>query len=133
MKRSPMLFACLACAAFAPLCVAQDLATTAGKHVKVLLDNEKVRVLELQMPPGSSTGMHSHGDNIVVFESGGEANATGADGKVTTVTRKPGEVLWSGPVTHDTRNAGKTTVKTLVIELKEPGGMPAPEPTPETK
>ena len=39
---------------------------------KVLLDNEKVRVLELQMPPGGKTGMHSHGDNIVYFITGGE-------------------------------------------------------------
>ena len=34
-------------------------------------------------------------------------------------TRKPGEVMWSGPVTHDTTNTGKTAVKTVVIELKK--------------
>ena len=46
---------------------AQDMANTAGKTAKVVLDNEKVRVIELNMAPGAKTGMHSHGDNLVVF------------------------------------------------------------------
>ena len=107
--------------AAAPLAgAAQDLAVTAGKEAKVLIDNDKVRVIELQMAPGTSTGMHSHGDNLVVFLSGGSATQTMADGSTKQMQRKPGEVLWSGPVTHDTKNTGKTEVKTLVIELKEP-------------
>ena len=126
MKRSTVLIACMAAAtALAPLSgAAQDLATTAGQNVKVLLDNDKVRVLELQMPPGSKTGMHSHGDNLVYFVTGGEALQTNADGTSKTMKRKPGEILWSGPVTHDTQNAGKTPVKTLIIELKEPATAP---------
>ncbi|GAB3097525.1 cupin domain-containing protein [Lysobacter terrae] len=105
----------------APLAgTAQDLAVTAGKNAKVVIDNDKVRVIELQMPPGTSTGMHSHGDNLVVFLSGGSATQTMADGSTKQLNRKPGEVLWSDPVTHDTKNTGKTTVKTLIIELKEP-------------
>lgn len=120
MKRSTALVVCLAAAtALVPLsAAAQDLAMTAGKDVKVLLDNEKVRVLELQMAPGGKTGMHSHGDNVVYFITGGEATQTSADGTSKKMQRKPGEVLWSGPVTHDTQNSGKTAVKTLIIELK---------------
>ena len=120
MKTSIALIACLlATTALAPLPVtAQDMAMTAGNNVKVLLDNDQVRVLELQMPPGASTGMHSHGDNVVYFVTAGEATQTAADGSKTTAQRKVGETLWSGPVTHDTQNTGKATVRTLVIELK---------------
>jgi len=126
MKRSTALIACMVIAtALVPLSgAAQDLAQTAGKNIKVLLDNEKVRVLELQMPPGGKTGMHSHDDNIVYFITGGEAMQTGADGTTKTMQRKAGEALWSGPVTHDTQNIGKTPVKTLIIELKEPAKAP---------
>ncbi|MGO4221593.1 hypothetical protein AB4Y64_07020 [Lysobacter sp. TAF61] len=119
MKPTIVPAACLlafACLAFAPAS-AQDMAKTAGKNVKVLLDNEKVRVLELNMPPGASTGVHSHGDNVVYFVTGGTATQV-TDGVTKTMTRKPGEAVWSGPVTHDTTNSGKTAVKTVVIELK---------------
>ncbi|MBF6023167.1 cytoplasmic protein [Lysobacter niastensis] len=110
----------VACA-FAVPAAAQDLAKTAGKDAKVVLDNTRVRVIELNMAPGDRTGMHSHGDNIVVFVSGGEAEQTMADGTTKAMSRKPGEVVWSGPVTHDTLNKGKTPVRTLVIELKDNG------------
>ena len=107
----------LALALAAP-CAAQDIAKTAGKNAKVLIDNEKVRVIELQMAPGAKTGMHSHDDNLVVFVTGGDAMQTMADGTTKTMSRKPGEVLWSGPVTHDTENTSKTAIRSLVIELK---------------
>lgn len=107
--------------ALAPLAApAQDLAATAGKNAKVLVDNDRVRVIEVQMAPGASTGMHSHRDHLVVYISGGEAEQTMADGTQKSVSRKPGEVLWSGPVTHDTANTGKAPVRSLVIELKDP-------------
>lgn len=125
MKRSYLFAACLplALAMIAPV-FAQDLAVTAGKNAKVVLDNDKVRVIELQMAPGQSTGMHSHGDNVVVFLTGGAATQTMADGSTRTMNRKPGEVVWSDPVTHDTKNTGKATVHTLIIELKEPKSAP---------
>jgi len=126
MDRSTALLACMiaATALVAFPAAAQDMALTAGDNAKVLLDNDKVRVLELQMPPGSKTGMHSHGDNVVYFMTAGETTQTGADGTVTKVQRKAGETLWSGPAKHDTHNTGKTTAKVLVIELKAPGQAP---------
>lgn len=126
MKRSTALVACMVAAtALVPLsAAAQDMAMTAGKNVKVLLDNDKVRVLELQMAPGDKTGMHSHGDNIVYFVTGGDSTQTNADGTSKKMQTKAGEILWSGPVTHDTQNTGKTPVKALIIELKAPAKAP---------
>lgn len=121
MNRS-VLVACLLAATVLPpvSTAAQDMAVTAGKNAKVLLDNEKVRVLEISIAPGASTGMHSHGDNIVYYVTGGKAMQTMGDGATKERTTQAGEVLWSGPVTHDTRNTGKAAVKALVIELKAP-------------
>ena len=126
MDRSTALLACMIAAlALVPVpATAQDMAMTAAEHTKVLLDNDRVRVLELQMPPGSKTGMHSHGDNVVYFVTAGETTQTSADGKLTKVQRKAGETLWSGPATHDTQNTGKTSAKVVVIELKAPGQTP---------
>lgn len=120
MNRSALI-ACLIATTLFPLCAAaQDMAVTAGKNAKVLLDNEKVRVLEVNIAPGASTGMHSHGDNIVYYVTGGKAMQTMGDGTSKERTTKPGEVLWSGPVTHDTKNTGTAPVKALVVELKAP-------------
>ena len=126
MNRSSALVACLlAATALVPLAAAaQDMAKTAGKHVKVLLDNDKVRVLELQLPPGAKTGMHSHGDNVVYFVTAADTITTSGDGSKKTAHRSMGETLWSGPVTHDTQNAGKMSTRTVVIELKAPAKTP---------
>jgi hypothetical protein len=45
-----------------------------------------------------------------------------ADGSTKHVDRKPGEVSWSGPVTHDSSNTSNKPVTSLVIELKGAGG-----------
>lgn len=120
MNRFTVVSACaLVAAASAFGAVAQDLAKVNPKHVKVLLDNDEVRVLELSIPPGESTGMHSHGKNLVYFVTGGSAKQTLPDGKSTQMTRSPGEALWSEPVTHDTTNIGKAPVKAVVVELKK--------------
>ena len=121
MNRSHLLACLVAATALLPLSTAaQDMAMTAGKDAKVLLDNEKVRVLEISLAPGASTGMHSHGDNIVYYVTGGTAVQTMGDGTTKERTTKPGEVLWSGPVTHDTKNTGTAATKAVVIELKAP-------------
>jgi quercetin dioxygenase-like cupin family protein len=119
MKQSTLLAVGLLAAAAALPCLAQDLAMTAGKGAKVILDNDKVRVIELTVAPEGSTGLHSHGDHIVYFLTAGEAKQT-TDGKTTITPRKPGEILWSGPVTHETVNGGKAETRTLIIELKSP-------------
>ena len=120
MNAIPAAFACALVLSLASSAApAQDLAQTAGKNAKVVLDNDKVRVIELNMPPKASTGMHTHaGDQLVVFLSGGNARQVQADGTSRDMQRKAGEVAWSGPVTHDTTNTGSAPVRTLVIELK---------------
>lgn len=120
MNRTIVLAACVLAIAVPLSSAAQDLAVTAGKQAKVVLDNEKVRVIQLEIAPGGKTGMHSHGDNVVVYLKGGDATQTMADGSSKTRHTQDGEVIWSGPVVHETVNTGKTATKVLVIELKEP-------------
>ena len=126
MKRHIALaVASIAVAAGLPFAYAQDMAVTAGNKAKVILDNDKVRVFELEVPPGGSTGMHSHGDNIVYWLTASDGVQSMADGKKVDMHRTAGEIKWSGPVVHDTLNTGKNTTKVLVIELKEAGATSA--------
>jgi quercetin dioxygenase-like cupin family protein len=75
-------------------------------------------VLEVNVKPGEGIPMHSHPENVVYFVTGGKIKTTTSDGKVTETTRKPGEVLWSAPITHSNQNVGTTAEKVIVIELK---------------
>ena len=120
MNRTIVLAACVFAMAVPLPSAAQDMAVTAGQQAKVVLDNDKVRVIQLEIAPGGKTGMHSHGDNIVIYLTGGDATQTTADGTSKSRHTRDGEVIWSGPVTHDTVNTGKNAVKVLVVELKEP-------------
>ena len=98
--------------------MAQDMATVSPSTTKVLIDKPDVRVLEVNVKPGEAIPMHSHPENIVYFITGGKIKTTTSDGKVTEVTRKPGEVLWSAPVTHSNENVGTAPTKVIVVELK---------------
>ena len=100
--------------------LAQDAAKVAPDKVKVLLDNDKVRVLEFTMKPGEQTGMHSHPEYILYPLTGGTTKTTLSDGKTSEMTNKPGEVRWNEAVTHNNENIGKTETRAIVIELKAP-------------
>jgi quercetin dioxygenase-like cupin family protein len=55
---------------------------TQGKGAyKVLLENDRVRVLEYRLKPGAKEPMHSHTDYIVYALSSGKAKFTLPDGK----------------------------------------------------
>ena len=99
---------------------AQDAAKVAPDKVKVLLDNDKVRVLEFTVKPGEKTGMHSHPEHILYSLTGGMMKTTLSDGKTSETTTKAGNIRWIEAVTHDNENVGKTEIHALVIELKTP-------------
>ena len=119
MNRCSHWRAAIALAALLPCAAtAQDLAATAGKDANVLLDNAKVRVIELKIAPGGSTGMHAHGDHIVYFLADSQARQANPDGTYRDRQIKAGEIQWGEPITHDTRNTGTTPAHALIIELK---------------
>ncbi len=88
--------------------VAQDLAKLVPEDVKVLIDNDRVRVLEVIHKPGVKEPMHSHPAYVAVFLSATKLKYTMPDGKTGEKDRKAGEVTWSGPVTHTVENVGTT-------------------------
>lgn len=98
--------------------MAQDMAVAAPDVAKVVLDNAQVRVLEVNIKPGQKIPMHSHPGNVLYFVNGGKTKTTLADGKVTETTHKPGDVVWSDPVTHANENVGTTASKVIVVEVK---------------
>ena len=98
---------------------AQDLAVTNPNDVKVLVDNDRVRVLEVLHKPGAKEPTHSHPAYVAVFLSATRLKVTMPDGKVVEKDRKAGEVQYSDPVTHAVDNIGTTDQHVIVVEFKK--------------
>ncbi len=99
--------------------MAQDLAVVMPKDVKVIIDNDRVRVLEVVHKPGAKEPMHSHQAYVAVFLNATKQKVTTPDGKTVEKDRKAGEVQWSEGTTHAVENIGSAEQHVIVIELKK--------------
>lgn len=98
--------------------VEQDPVKVAPEIYKVLLENDRVRVLEVRLRPGKKSPMHSHPAYIIYALSTCKVRFTFADGKTKEVKTRPGEAAWSDAESHAVDNIGSTEVHILNIELK---------------
>ena len=97
---------------------AQDVVKVSPDTVKVILENDQVRVIESTIPPGTLQAKHSHPATIVYYLTASKVKSEAPDGKLVVTERKAGEVAYRQPLTHSSENVGMTPAKTLVIELK---------------
>ncbi len=102
-----------------PVVRAQDMVKVAPKNCKVLLENDRVRVVRVVTKPGEKLETHSHPANVVYALTSGKAKFTSPDGKSEEREIKAGQAIWSDAVTHSTENTGTVESRVLVIELKK--------------
>lgn len=103
-----------------PSAFAQDPAKVGPDIYKCTLDNERVRVCEVTFKPGAKIAKHSHPDHVAFVIRGGKLRITGDDGKTQDIDLKPGQAHWLTAQSHSAENVGKTRVRLVVVELKEP-------------
>jgi len=96
----------------------QDPAVVNSKTIKVQFENDRVRVLEANLPPGVKEEVHSHPAYVIYVLEGGRYRNYASDGKVTEGELKAGEVLFREPLTHAAQNIGDKTLHMILIELK---------------
>ncbi len=114
-----VLFVALALALVTTTAMAEDLAKVMPNDVKVIVDNDRVRVLDVLHKPGVKEPMHSHPDYVSVYLNATKVKVTTPDGKTVEKDRKAGEVQYNSPVTHALENIGTTDQHVIVIELKK--------------
>jgi quercetin dioxygenase-like cupin family protein len=100
-----------------------DPAMVAGDVYKLLLENERVRVFDVQFQPGQKAEMHGHPDHVIYVLSDYTLNLILPDGSSQEVALKAGQTLFMGAGPHAAVNIGKTAGHALVVELKENRGM----------
>ena len=91
---------------------------------KLLFENDRVRVWDLRLAPGESTGMHRHEtDYLYVVIGGGALQTVHGDGRRDPPRRmEDGDVRFrsvaEGENVHEAVNAGEESWCNIVIELK---------------
>lgn len=103
---------------FAQSAMAVDVVTVAP-DVKVLLDNDRVRVLESTLKPGEVEGMHTHPAYVAYFLTPTTVEITTPDGNSSVKKPPAGKVLYGDSAEHQIKNVGDTLQRVLVIELKQ--------------
>jgi len=98
--------------------IAQDAVKVAPESYKVLLENDRVRVLEYRIKPGTKDAMHSHPAYIVYAFTPGKFKFTLPDGKTFDREVNANEVFFNEAETHAYENLGSTEAHGLLIELK---------------
>jgi quercetin dioxygenase-like cupin family protein len=111
---------------------AQDRAV-AVPEMKVLFQNDRVRVQYHDVAVGETTPMHAHPAYVAYVFGDFTATAILPDGREVPRVRKKGDVFFSDAVTHRIANTGATPIHNLIVELKNPapaGAAPA-APSPD--
>lgn len=102
---------------------AQDVARVSPETHKVLIENDHVRVFDVQLKPGEKVAMHSHPAGLLYYLSDARLKITYPDGKTEVREVKSGTAVWSEAVTHAVENVGPTGLHEVHTELK---GQPSP-------
>ena len=98
---------------------AQDpIKVASNVYKKVILDNEKVRVLQVEFAPGDVAPWHQHPNHVIYVIAGGKIEITDKGKEAKTMDLNEGVAIYMPAVTHMAKNVGTTTIKLVVTELK---------------
>lgn len=99
----------------------------APQHHKLLFENDSVRVLDANIPPGEVTALHSHSlaaSHIVIswsdFVRYDESGDVLLDSRNLGKTFAPHTALWSEPLgPHRLENGGNNELHIISVEVKK--------------
>ena len=87
---------------------------------RVVMENERVRVLEYHDRPGDRTAPHGHPDSVMITLSSFRRRLIQGDRSVE-VQLAHRTVRWLDAQEHAGENIGETESRAIFVELKEPG------------
>jgi quercetin dioxygenase-like cupin family protein len=103
-----------------------DAMTAAPDHHELLLENDRVRVLDSVVRPGESTPIHTHRWPAVLYIIGtsdfirkDDAGSVIFDSRKADSPLQPGTAVWSGPLEpHSVTNVGDGDIRVVSVERK---------------
>jgi hypothetical protein len=108
-------------AGLASAAAAQDVMAVAPNHYRILLENDRVRVLENTLNPGEKDSTHTHPAGWYYVTQPGKMRVIFADGKTELWQPALGEQGWiEGEGPHTSENVGEGPMRFILVEVKEP-------------
>jgi hypothetical protein len=104
-----------------------DALVAAPDHHTLLLENDRVRVLDTRIAPGEQTPVHTHRwpcvmyilswSDFIRYDDKGNVLL---DSRTVEALKAPPTVLWGSPLPpHSLKNIGEADLHVISIELKE--------------
>jgi hypothetical protein len=106
-----------------------DALSAAPRHHTLLLENDRVRVVETRIPPGDIVPVHTHcWPSVLYVLSWSDFVRCDAAGTVVLDSRasagdgSPPSVAWSEALPpHSLENVGGAEIRVISVEIKQPG------------
>jgi len=103
-----------------------DALIAAPAYHRLMLENERVRVLDTKIEPGERTPVHTHRWPAVhyvlswsAFVRRNERGTVLLDTRTTALASSPPEILWGEPLAaHSLENVGPTALHIISVEQK---------------
>jgi quercetin dioxygenase-like cupin family protein len=87
-------------------------------HHHVVLENQYVRVLDVSIPPGETTLLHTHShDNLAVRLNGGSVETQEMGKGWQSATLTPGTIIFRNALTHRVKNVGNQVYHVVDLEI----------------
>ena len=86
---------------------------------RVVMENDRVRVLEYRDRPGDRTTLHGHPDSVMITVSSFRRRIAFGD-RSADVELTAGSARWLDAQEHIGENIGETESHSFFVELKEP-------------
>ena len=96
--------------------MAKHVTSAAPGLTKIIFENERVRIVELNVKKGSKAEMHAHPAYFAYAMTPFNYKSTSPEGKSKTRRLKKGQVDWSDGESHAVEFIN--TARALVVELK---------------
>lgn len=105
---------------------ALDALVAAPQHHRLLLENDRVRVLDTRIAPGERTPVHTHQwpavHSVLSWSAFVRRDAAGVvvvDTRTGRAVPEPPTALWGEPLgPHSLENVGSTPLHVISVELK---------------
>lgn len=110
---------------FSAAVAAQDPVALYPTNYQVLIENDRIRVMDFRLRKGDTEQFHRHPAHVLYVLEPLKIKFTFPDGRVGMREAKPGEVLYSDAVTHSPLNVGEADAHGILIELKGQAAAPS--------
>jgi hypothetical protein len=101
--------------------MAQDPVLAHPDFFKILLENDRVRVIDDLVPAGAKVSMHSHPEYVVYPLTSYRMKFTFPDGSTRIVDVQQGTARHVPGMVHAEENIGDTDAHALLVEIKAAG------------